>query len=350
MCHMTLGRPHVGVTTRRSIPRLSLCVAVLGLALSSSALAQPPAPAASDTDVSVQAMQLYNEGLKAAKLFQWDKARTFYLGAWRVQQHWQIAANLGRAEVKVGKHRDAAEHLAYFLREAPKIEPEDRTKTEELLEQAKAKVGTLKITARPDGAEIRIDGASIGTAPLKGDVFVEPGGHLFEARLAGYQTLQVTQDVGVGWRGRIDLRLDKVAPEKGGAVEPPPLPPIVPPPPVQEGGPNKTVVVVGGVVAGLAAAAGVGFTVGAQLKLNERETERPSCFATTPNCLRYNTAEKARLNFAYVAVTSYIAAGVFGVGTLTYALVKRSAEPKSTARMDLLLGPGVAGAMVTVPW
>lgn len=347
MRHMTLGRPHVGDTTRRSIPRMSLCAAVLGLVLSSPALAQPPASAASDTDVSVQAMQLYNEGLKAAKLSQWDKARTFYLGAWRVQQHWQIAANLGRAEFKVGKHRDAAEHLAYFLREAPKIEPDDRQKTEELLEQAKAKVGTLKITARPDGAEIRIDGVSIGTAPLKGDVFVEPGGHLFDARLPGYQPLQVTQDVGVGWRGRIDLRLDKVAPEKGGDPLPPPT--VVPPPPVPPGGPSKAVVVVGGVFAGLAAVAGVGLTIGAKSQLDARLEAEQSCKGK-PECPQYDAAESARLNFAIGAITSYIVAGVLGAGTLTYVLASPSAKPKSTARADLLVGPGTAGATVTVTW
>jgi hypothetical protein len=348
MRHMTLGRPHVGVTTTRCTPRMSLFAAVLGLALSSPALAQPPAPEASDTDVSAQAMQLYSEGLKAAKLFQWDKARTFYLGAWRVQQHWQIAANLGRAELKVGKNRDAAEHLSYFLREAPKIEPDDRKKTEELLEQAKAKVGTLKLTARPDGAEIRIDGVSVGTAPLKGEVFVEPGGHLFEARLGGHEPAQVTQDVSAGWRGRIDLRLNKAEPEKG-VVTPPTTTPVVPPPPVQEGGANKAVIVAGGVVAGVAAAVGVGLTVGAKLKFDERTKVELSC---KPNaaCPAYEAAESTRQTFAIASLASYIAAGVFGAATLTYVLVSPSAKPKSSAKVDLMLGPGAAGATVTVPW
>ena len=47
----------------------------------------------------------------------WDRARLFYVSAWRAQHHWQIAGSLGHAELALGLYRDAAEHLAFFLRE-----------------------------------------------------------------------------------------------------------------------------------------------------------------------------------------------------------------------------------------
>jgi hypothetical protein len=321
-----------------------LFVTWLGIAPSSEALAQPANGAADvESAQTDQARQLYKDGLKEAARGKWEKARELFAEAFRLKPHVQIALNLGQAEFKVGKHRDAAEHLSYFLREATEIEPGDRKKTEELLEQAKARVGTLRITARPDGAEIRIDGVSVTPAALKGEVFVEPGVHLVEARRAQYEPTQVTRDVGAGWREQIELRLTKVEPQK---VE---LPLVVPPPSAQEGGPNKTVVVVGGVVAGLAAAAGIGLTVGAKVKLDERLEAEQSCKGQR-ECPKYDAAESVRFNFAIAAITSYIAAGVLGAGTLTYVLASPSAKSKSTARADLLLGPGTAGATVTLTW
>jgi hypothetical protein len=348
MRHMTLGRPHVGVTTTRCTPRMSLFAAMLGLALSSPALAQPPpAPEASNTDASVQARQLYKDGLKEAARGKWEGARKLFAEAFRRKPHVQIALNLGHAEFKVGKHRDAAEHLSYFLREAPKIEPDDRKKTEELLEQAKTKVGTLRITARPDGAEIRIDGVSVDPAALKGEVFVEPGVHLVEARLEGYEPMQATRDVGAGWREQIDLRLIKAEPEKG-VVTPMPTP-VVPPTPMQENGASTTVVVIGTIASIGAAGAGIAFTVASEVQRSKRGDEKPSC-AVQLECDRYNKAEIARAELGNVAIASGVAAGVLGVATLTYVLATRPAKPKSAARVDLVLGVGTARAMVTVDW
>lgn len=105
---------------------------------------------------------------------QWDKARTFLLSAWRIQKHWKIAVNLGRAEVQVGKSRDAAEHLEFFLREAPVVKPEERKAVEAMLKEATAKVGALQVKRAAHGAEVSVDGELVGKAPLKGELFVEP--------------------------------------------------------------------------------------------------------------------------------------------------------------------------------
>jgi hypothetical protein len=336
----------VGVQMRRNTARMSLYVIFLGLALSAPALAQPPGLSAADADLSAQAMELYNEGLKAAKLGQWDKARTFYLGAWRVQHHPQIAANLGRAELKSGKHRDAAEHLTYFLREAPSIDPADRKRTQELLVEARAKVGTLTIAVNRDGAEIRIDGTSAGAAPLKGEVFVEPGRHSVEARLEGYMPTQATQELRAGSEARVDLQFAPTELRKPEAA-------MLPIPPTQDeeqrGGPKKTVVLVGTAASIAALGATVGFSIASENKRAERGKYRDYCYSHAA-CDQYNNAEDARASFGNAAITSAILAGILGAGTLTYVLVTQPKKPQTAARANLVLGAGTAGAMVTVPW
>jgi hypothetical protein len=331
---------------RHNTARMSLYATVLGLALSSSALAQPAAPSAADADLSAQAMQFYNEGLKAAKLAQWDKARTFYLGAWRVQQHPQIAANLGRAEFKVGKHRDAAEHLTYFLREASSIAPEDRTRTHELLDEARANIGTLTIAVKQDGAEIWIDDAKVGTSPLKAELFVEPGRHWVEARLGGYEPAKAMQELNAGGKARIDLRLAQTE-----TREPEAAPRQLPFTPQREPptGPRKTIILVGAVAGAVAAGAGIGFLIASENKKAERGKEKKYCYPQ-PECDRYNGAEGARATFRNASVASAIVAGVLGAGTLTYALVTQPKSVQSAAKAELILGAGAAGGMVTVPW
>src|SRR4051812_11230392 len=92
------------------------------LVLAPGACAQPPPAAPGPVVLSPEALaessRLYDEGVKAADLGHWEKARGHFLEAWRIRRHWKVAVNLGRAETKVGKNRDAAEHLTFFLKEA----------------------------------------------------------------------------------------------------------------------------------------------------------------------------------------------------------------------------------------
>jgi hypothetical protein len=340
----------VGFTSMRNLALTILCVALLGLTASCPALAQPQAPAANDADLQAQATQLYAEGTKAAKRNQWDKARNFYLSAWRVRPHWQIAASLGRAEFKIGKHRDAAEHLAYFLREASSIGENDRKATEAMLVKARAQVGALSITVNENGAEIFVDGARVGTTPLQGEVFVEPGARAVEAKLEGFVPESIPLKVEAGGTLRINLQLKKVEPEKPAVVVRPPPPPP-PPPPQKEPDEqvNHPVVVIGAATGVVAVLAAFGFTVASEMQRDKRGDEKPYC-KVPEECDEYNKAEIARAGFGTAAIASGIAAGVFGAATLTYVLAKRPSPPKSAARSGLVLGVGMARATVTVLW
>jgi PEGA domain-containing protein len=56
-------------------------------------------------------------------------------------------------------------------------------KIDELMAIALAKVGTVTIEA-PEGADVLLDGRAVGRAPLREPIFVDPGDHAFEVRLA----------------------------------------------------------------------------------------------------------------------------------------------------------------------
>src|SRR4051812_12550791 len=102
-----------------SVAGLGLSAALLALVPSAPAYAQPP-PGQPTIQISPEAEKewerLYDEGRKAAKAGKWAQARDLFLRSWRIRRDFLVAINLGRAELELGKYRDAAEHLAYFTR------------------------------------------------------------------------------------------------------------------------------------------------------------------------------------------------------------------------------------------
>ena len=61
--------------------------------------------------------------------------------------------------------------------------------------QAKSKIGELRFNVHPKGAEILVDGVSLGTAPIDSPVFVDPGPVEVTAKLEGYTGVNAKRDV-----------------------------------------------------------------------------------------------------------------------------------------------------------
>ena len=80
--------------------------------MSPSAIAQPR-PSSSGTasaDAAALARRYYEDWVAAAADKEWVKAYNAFLEACRLNQHWQIAVNLGQGELLLGKNPAAAEH------------------------------------------------------------------------------------------------------------------------------------------------------------------------------------------------------------------------------------------------
>lgn len=112
-----------------------------------------------------------------------EDCRASFLAAWNIHRNYQVAGNLALCEAKLGRNADAAEHAAFFLHEMPPTAPADRkASAEALFKEIRPKVAELSIRVNKSGAEVFLDGRSIGHAPLAASVFVEPGDRKVEAR------------------------------------------------------------------------------------------------------------------------------------------------------------------------
>jgi hypothetical protein len=184
-----------------------LSAALLGpLIAPREASAQPKAAASASSD---DVARIFAVGVRAAESGDWEKARQLFEAAWAGMRHAKIAMHLGRAELKTGRYPEAIEHLSYFLRVGKDFPESVRKEVTEMLTQALAKVAKVTVRANIEGAELFVDGRSVGRAPLAEPVYVEPGRRTFEARVKGYAPKSVMESIKAGTAPEVELSLAK---------------------------------------------------------------------------------------------------------------------------------------------
>jgi hypothetical protein len=168
---------------------------------------QAPAESEAMTD---KARDLYMEGRTLYGQRAWDKAHAAFLAAWSLKKHWQIAGMLGHCEVQLGRHREAAEHLAFAVRTgSPSANPSELKVLQDQLAEVKRKVGVVTVQVEGQPAEVLVDGTVVGTSPLLDPLFVDPGEYVLKARTTDRTSSEVKVTVGAGSVKEIMLRLDR---------------------------------------------------------------------------------------------------------------------------------------------
>lgn len=318
----------------------SLCAT--GQSFAGPAPADVPSAAASDA-----AGEFFDKGNTFYRQSHWAEAEVQFQKAWNLKQSFDVAANLGDCELQIGQNREAAEHLAFAIRAFP---VSGKTallgRLRQRFAEAQALVTTLHLQVDVKGAEVTVDGRAVGFAPLADAVFVDPGAHLVEARLDGYAVALARVTAVKGTTQEVTLSL----PRKG--VEP-----IVP----RASGPKKALLIGGGVAAGLATVAGVVLTIlassqasDADAKIAEFKTAglKNPCLTRAADCDAIDSSRGTHDSLANAALASFIGAGVFAVGTLTYGLMAQPTDAKATQGLRVLpmVGAAQGGVLVVGSW
>jgi hypothetical protein len=325
-----------------------------------------PAPA---QDAGQSADQLFDKGRALYQSGKLQAAHDALAAAWALKNSYDIAANLATTELELGLARDAAEHFAYCIRTFPSTgSKKNLAAVKRSLEEARTKVGALEIKVSVDGAEVVVDGKSVGHAPFKEEVFVEPGARTVEAKLAGYEPAKKDVQLSKGGAAQVSLVLvaaKPTSPAPGRAAEPSLSDPgkgsEQNPPPAGAGGPNRTVLIAGGAAAGAALVAGVVFTIVANGKASAAEALKkpieeqygPTACATSPpasGCEALHQAREPQYTFSNLALWSFVGAGVLGAGTAVYALVAPRGAPKTAVRITPVAGAQGGAVLVSGAW
>jgi hypothetical protein len=337
-------------------------------AVAGAASAQPAAaPPAADTVSKAEA--LFQEGMRFVAQKQWADAEQRFLAAWALNPSYDVAANLGQTQYRLGKHREAARHLAYALKSWPLVgKRETRDLAEKRLAELRELLGSLTIRVTVPGAVVSVDGVRVGQSPVEVEVFVDPGSHVVEAKLDGYDDARAEVQAAKGAKQEVSLALARSAPPAvpvAGATPPrkeeqvPPLPPPV----KQVWRPGVAVFVTGGVLAVGGLAAGVGLTVAANGKSSDADTigarlGGPSTCTGTPatsvamDCKAVKAALRSQSVLTDAAKGTFVAGGLLALATVGLAIWTSlgPTQKRVGPRLVPLVGARQGGFTVVGTW
>lgn len=338
--------------SRRLLSPGLLAAVWLSVAVPSLAAAQPtpdapnppateaqPLPAGGAPGARDRADELFglaNEAFDADKV---DEAYALYQQAFALKRTYDIAGNLGQVELKMGKFRDAAEHLSFTLRFFPPTGKDaPREAIRRAFDAARKEVGTLTIKVNVQGAAVSIDGKLLGRSPFATEVFVEPGKRTLEASLEAHLPTHIVIEIAKNERRNVDLSL---------------TPKAQPPPPPR----NVPLLLTGFGLSLAAAGSGLGLMIGASNKSIEADGLLQQIYAGEPGatCPCGSDKNRARLKglrqdhdlFFNAAVGLFAGAGVLALGTAVYALTPSFQKaPSRTARIVPVVSEHGGGALV----
>jgi hypothetical protein len=321
--------------TKHPLHILAVCAA-----LAASALTIAPEAFAQQPDAAAEAAKLAQSRAyfdQANKLFddgKYPQAEQAYLAAWNLKKSYDVAGNLGMIEADLNHLRAAAEHLAYAIQEFPAGgRPGLRDTLMKRLTDVRRSVGAFRFQVNKPGAEVFVDGKSIGLSPLASEIFVDPGDHAVEVRLEGYTTVQMTLTGVKGQTNDVPVNL---------------VPPVVV---VQRAGPNKGVLIVGGVLGGVGIIAGAamaglwaskGSSASTAFATFHMPSGCPSPSSATGACATLASDLNSQATFGSAAVGLLVAGGVVGLATIIYgAATPRATKPATGVRvLPMVTGEG----------
>jgi hypothetical protein len=306
----------------------------------------PPPPAKPATPEE-EAARLLDEGMKDIKDDKWDLALLAFQRAWVLSKNFMLAANLANAEQHAGKFRDAAEHMTFALSEAPpNLGEDDRKSLEDVLAAARAKVGALVLNVHTPGAVVTVNGELVGTAPLSGVFFLDPGPAVIEAKLSGYLGAKLSKTAVAGEETPVDITLVRFG---AGSVAPPPRGADA----LFRGVP--LIVIISGASASAAfAVLGSAFAIVSDLKSSKSHAlEQPTATCGAMCETQFDAYQKSKVTFAGASLWSFVGSSALLLGTggyVVYSIVTRpkAAAPKPDMKASFVVRP--AGGAFTLDW
>jgi hypothetical protein len=155
---------------------------------------------------------------------QWTNAVADYQQAIAAGDDVTVNYALAVVEDKLGHHADAYKHLQ-IVAKADGVKPDLMKKVQAKLDDITAKVGTVKLTVSPDGAQVSVAGTVVGTSPLADPLVLAPGNYTVTLSAPGYQPKDAELKVQAGSESEHKIVLDAIPIATTTRIqEPPPTP------------------------------------------------------------------------------------------------------------------------------
>lgn len=160
-------------------------------------------------------LSLYDEGA-------FDAARVQFERAYALAPSYKILYNVGLVYKQLNEFVGSLKALEQYLAEGGKEVPEDRRQeATKLIESLRKIIASANVNVNVPGAEITVDDAVVGKAPLSGPVMINPGRRKIGAKAQGKLPDNKVVTVAGGDRITVDLNLtESVVINQGTDVKP----------------------------------------------------------------------------------------------------------------------------------
>ena len=190
--------PGPGAFSEMNTPHRSWLLAVGVMTVVTSLRAQAPAPAASASGSIEEAQRRYQRARELYDENNFSAALVEMRRAHELSRSYKLLYDIGQICYQTHDYPCALQSFGRFLDEGKsEIAPARRDEVQAEIGRLKARVASVRVTATA-GAEVLLDDAVVGTAPLSESVMVGAGRHRLSARRAGREPVARQVDVAGG--------------------------------------------------------------------------------------------------------------------------------------------------------
>ena len=199
-------------------------------------LAQASSPTVGAQD-KAKAKGLLSEGSAIYKKGDYAGALEKFEAAYAAYPSPKLWFNIGQVNRDLGRPVEALEAFEKFLALAPDASPDTLEDARSSVVELQKKLGQVRIECETAGAELRVDGKSIGRAPLAKPLWLTPGRHQVTGAYPGTAPAMEDVEISAGSMRSAVIRLVQIPAPAAAQTSPPAQPaaqevPPAPPTPV----------------------------------------------------------------------------------------------------------------------
>jgi hypothetical protein len=164
-------------------------------------------PSIGDPQGKAQAQALLGQGTKLYQQGDVADALEKFQAAYAAFPSPKLMFNIGQANRDLSRPVEALEAFEKFLLGAADASPEMIADARKSMAQLQKKLGRIQVDCETAGAEVSVDGKSVGLAPLPDLIWVTPGRHQVTAKHASAAPAIEDVDVTAGSVSTVTVRL-----------------------------------------------------------------------------------------------------------------------------------------------
>ncbi len=197
---------------------LVVVLGMVGLGVTAlPAFARETASSPSTAGTTEEASQRFKRGVALYRDRSFDAALAEFNRAYEISPDYRVLYNIGQVQVERGDYVAALEAFRQFLADGgSSISPQRRTTVEGEIERLEGRVATVQVEGNVEGAELIVDGTSLGTLPMN-NVAINAGVRRVLIKKPGFVSVEKELTLTGGETRQLEIQLDAepVAPTSG---------------------------------------------------------------------------------------------------------------------------------------